>query len=68
MWLLHEKDECDQVILDGLKDFLKSNPETSEQIEKMVFGMAEASDGISEVEKKEISRIFSALDIAKTIN
>ena len=68
MWLLNEKDTCDQMILDGLKDFLKSNPEASDQIKEMVWGMADASDGISEEEKVEISRICAALDIAETIN
>ena len=56
------------MILDGLKDFLKSNPEASDQIKEMVWGMADASDGISEEEKVEISRICAALDIAETIN
>ena len=68
MWLLNEKDTNDQMILDGLKDFLKSNPEASDQIKEMVWGMADASDGISEEEKVEISRICAALDIAETIN
>ena len=68
MWLLNEKDKCDQIILDGLKDFLKSNKESSKQIKAMIWGMAEASEGISEVEKVEISRICTALDISETIN
>ena len=68
MWFLTEKDKCDQIILDGLKDFLKSNQESAKQIKEMVHGMAEASDGTSEIEKKEISRICAALDISETIN
>ena len=68
MWLLSEKEKCDQIILDGLKDFLKSNEEASKQIKEMVWGMAEASEGTSEVEKVEISRICTALDISETIN
>jgi len=68
MWLLNEKDKCDQIILDGLKDFLKSNKESANQIKEMVWGMAEASEGTSEIEKVEISRICAALDISETIN
>jgi len=48
MWLLNEKNKCDKIILDGLKEFLKLNPETSDQIKEMVWGMADASDGISD--------------------
>ena len=51
-----------------IKDFLKSNQESAKQIKEMVHGMAEASDGTSEIEKKEISRICAALDISETIN
>ena len=68
MWLLNEKETCDQMILEGLKDFLESNTETAEQIKEMVWGMAEASAGVSEAEKIEIDRICAALDISKTIN
>ena len=68
MWLLNEKDTCDQIILDGLNDFLKSNPETADQIKEMIWGMGEASDGVSEEEKAEIGRICAAVGIAETIN
>ena len=36
MWLLCEKDKCDQIILDGLKGFLKSNKEAAKQIKEMI--------------------------------
>ena len=68
MWLLNEKDKTDQIILDGLANFLEINPDATDQIKAMLWGMAEASDGISEQEKREISRIFSALNISETIN
>jgi len=68
MWLLNEKDNCDEIILDGLKEFLKFNPNTSNHIKEMMWGMAEASDGESEVEKTEISRIYTALDLVETLN
>ena len=68
MWLLNERDKCDQIILDVLKSFLESNAETVEHIKAMVWGIAEASDGTSEEEKKEIARIYSALNISETIN
>jgi uncharacterized tellurite resistance protein B-like protein len=34
----------------------------------MLWGMAEASEGVSESENKEISRITEALGIANTLN
>ena len=68
MWLLNEKDKCDALILDSIKEFLKVNEETVAHIKEMVWGMADASDGVSQEEKDEISRIYTALEITETIN
>ena len=68
MWLLNERDQCDHIILEGIKIFLESNQETVEHIKAQLWGIAEASEGTSEVEKQEIARIYSALNIEETIN
>ena len=68
MWLLNEKDKCDTLILDSIKEFLEENEETVGHIKEMVWGMAESSEGVSQEEKNEISRIYAALNITETIN
>ena len=59
MWLLDNKVDCEDLIFSGLKEFLKENKETAQQITEMLYEVADVSDGISEVEQKEINRITS---------
>ncbi len=68
MWLLDNKAELEDLIFSGLKEFLKENKETSQQITEMLYEVANVSDGISEIEQKEIDRITSLLDISNSIN
>tara|TARA_B100001027_G_C16265869_1_gene332046 strand:- start:3217 stop:3666 length:450 start_codon:yes stop_codon:yes gene_type:complete len=68
MWLLDNKAELEDLIFSGLKEFLKDNNETSQQITEMLYEVADVTDGISEVEQKEIDRITSLLDISNSIN
>ena len=68
MWLLDNKVELEDLIFSGLKEFLKENKETAQQITEMLYEVADVSDGISEVEQKEINRITSLLDISNSIN
>ena len=68
MWLLDNKVDLEDLIFSGLKEFLKDNKETSQQITEMLYEVADVSDGISEVEQKEINRITSLLNISNSIN
>ena len=68
MWLLNERKKYDHKILNGIALFLKDNPESKVHIKNMMWGMAEASQGVSAVEKNEIARISKILSIEETIN
>ena len=68
MWLLDNKVDLEDLIFSGLKEFLNDNKETSQQITEMLYEVADVSDGISEVEQKEINRITSLLNISNSIN
>ena len=63
MWLLNEQESYEKIIFDGIKILIEDNAETGEHIKNMLWGMAEASEGVSELEKNEISRISEALDL-----
>ncbi len=68
MWLLNEQESYEEIIFDGIKLLIEANSETGEHIKNMLWGMAEASEGVSESEQQEISRITEALGIAKKLN
>ena len=68
MWLLCEKDTYEKDIFDGIKFLIEDNSETGEHIKNMLWGMAEASEGVSESEKNEISRISEALGISNKLH
>ena len=68
MWLLNEQESYEKIIFDGIKLLIEENSQTGEHIKNMLWGMAEASEGVSESEQKEISRITEALGIANTLN
>ena len=68
MWLLCEKDTYEKDIFDGIKFLINENQQTGDHIKSMLWGMAEASEGVSESENKEILRITEALGISNTLN
>ena len=68
MWLLCEKDTYEKDIFDGIKFLIQENQQTGEHIKNMLWGMAEASEGVSELEKNEISRISEALGISNKLH
>ena len=68
MWLLNEQESYEKIIFDGIKLLIEENSQTGEHIKNMLWGMAEASEGVSESEQKEISRITEALGIASKLN
>jgi len=68
MWLLNEQENYEKVILDGIKMLIEDNSETGEHINNMLWGIAEASEGVSEIEKNEILRISEALGISNKLH
>ena len=68
MWLLNEQESYEEIIFDGIKLLIEANTETGEHIKNMLWGMADASEGVSESEQQEISRITEALGIANRLN
>ena len=68
MWLLNEQESYEEIIFDGIKLLIEENSETGEHIKNMLWGMAEASEGVSELEKNEISRISEALGISNKLH
>jgi tellurite resistance protein len=68
MWLLCEKDTYEKDIFDGIRFLIQENEQTGEHVKNMLWGMAEASEGVSESESNEILRITEALGIADTLN
>ncbi len=68
MWLLNEQESYEKIIFDGIKILIEDNSETGEHIKNMLWGMAEASEGVSELEKNEISRISEALGISNKLH
>jgi uncharacterized tellurite resistance protein B-like protein len=68
MWLLNEQKRFEEPILNGIKILIQENPDVGEKITNMLWGVAESSDGVSESEQKEISRITEALGISNTLN
>ena len=68
MWLLNEQESYEEIIFDGIKLLIEENSETGEHIKNMLWGMADASEGVSESEHNEISRITETLGIANRLN
>jgi len=68
MWLLNEQESYEEIIFDGIKLLIEANSETGEHIKNTLWGMADASEGVSESEQQEISRITEALGIANRLN
>ena len=68
MWLLNERENYEEEILNAIKLFLNQQPDSKKDISNMMWGMAESSDGVSEDEKKEILRISEAIGINETLN
>ena len=68
MWLLNEQESYEEIIFDGIKLLIEANNETGEHIKNMLWGMADASEGVSESEQQEITRITEALGIANRLN
>jgi hypothetical protein len=52
MWLLCEKDTYEKDIFDGIKFLINENQQTGDHIKSMLWGLAEASEGVSESENK----------------
>ena len=68
MWLLNEREKYEEFIFSCIKKYLDIHPETKNNIKDMMWGMAEASDGVSEEEKQEIERIIKKLEINNKLN
>ena len=68
MWLLNERASYETPILQAIREFLVENPASVVHLRDMLWGMAEASEGISQVEMAEINRICDALDISEETN
>ncbi len=68
MWFLNNKTSSEDMIFSLIREYIGEIQILQQQLSEMMWGMAEASDGVSESEKTEIKRISDELGITKNLN